>query len=417
VFRRARLRLSLSYAALTFALLSLLIVAAYLALVLTIDQQIDDDLEESAIQLRSEVGSPEFPSPVREVQSSSVVAPRSFVLALAEDGGVISNPRNVARVDLLSEFFERVLAADGEIRDEIVIGRVRYRLYGAALEGEAGMRAAIVSGRDLAFRDERVRLAAMVLGSAAGVGLLLSFGIGWWIAGRAIAPMARAYEMQQQFVADASHELRAPVTVIRTAADLLLRDEDLEEDHRESVADIRETAVDAGLLLDEMLTLARLSDVTAVSETDLVDLAEIAAGELARMRPALEEHDVRIRTMLEPAPASAGPRECARIVRALLENVIRHTPSGTRLMVSAGVRDEQSFAAIDDDGPGVPPGQHGTIFGRFAEVSTVRTPIKEGGSGLGLAIVDAIATRYGGVATASRSPMGGLRIKVAFPSA
>lgn len=416
MFRQARLRLTLAYAGLFFALVSVLIAAAYFTLAVTIDQQIDDDLADAAQQLRRELRSSLPTGSSTPEEAGSALRPRSFVLALTEYGDVISNPQNVERSDEYSSFAAKVLASEDERLDTLVVSGRKYRLFGIALLSEGGDGVVVISARDLSFRDDRVRLLVIVFAAAGGAGLPLSLVAGWVIAGNALQPMQRAYDLQEQFVADASHELRAPVTIIRTAAELILRGRATDDATRESVEQIHDTAVDAGLLIDDMLSLARLPRPVQSGDPLLVDLAGIAALELARMRPSLEEHHVGIDASLASAPVAIGAREVGEIVRAVLENVLHHTPAGTQIELSSGIDGPRAYFAIDDNGPGVPQEELPTIFRRFAQISDARTPQAGRGAGLGLAIVAEIVQRHEGTVHASPSHLGGLRIEVSFPT-
>ena len=220
------------------------------------------------------------------------------------------------------------------------------------------------------------------------------------------------------FVADASHELRAPLTVIRTASDLLLR-QPLDDRARATAEEVRDVAAEAAVLVDDLLTLARMSGHTEPERGEASDRfgdlgAEVAAT-CDQLATLLERHGSTPQRELAPALVAAPADELRRVTRALLENVLAHTPAGTLLHVRIEHAPERATLLVDDGGPGVPAAAFARVFDRFARLDSARTPGT--GAGLGLAIVRALAERRGGTATASRSPLGGLRMAVSWPLA
>ncbi len=137
------------------------------------------------------------------------------------------------------------------------------------------------------------------------------------------------------------------------------------------------------------------------------------AGQLARL---LEEHGSAVTLALQPVRVRARPSEVRRVVRALLENVLAHTPRGTPVRVASERRGNRGVVVVGDGGAGVPDAELARVFERFSQVNAARTPGRRG-AGLGLAIVRAIAERRGGSAAADRAPEGGLQVTVALPVA
>ena len=177
-------------------------------------------------------------------------------------------------------------------------------------------------------------------------------------------------------------------------------------------------ADEASDLIDQLLLLARLSepatDDRARERTDLAHCAEVAVEQLG---PLLAAHASEVERHLDVARAVMPELEAVRVVRALLENVVTHTPQGTRIRITTRIEGAEAVLVVEDAGPGVPAADLERIFERFTQLNPARTP-GEGaaGSGLGLAIVEAIAERRAGRATAGRSTLGGLAVTVAFPT-
>jgi signal transduction histidine kinase len=220
-------------------------------------------------------------------------------------------------------------------------------------------------------------------------------------------------QRQRRFVSDASHELRSPLASIRTNLEVALRNGDTT--HWPSVAS-RVLAEDERMedTVSELLDLARLDeapDGTPVSSLPEVDLDELVHDETVR------DHHVLINTTRVSAGRVHGRREqLARVVRNLLDNADRHA----RTMVAIELHNDADTGTVeltvDDDGPGIAPGDRERVFDRFTRLDDGRAR-DAGGLGLGLSMVKAIVEQHGGTVTIDDAPLGGARVTVALPAA
>jgi two-component system, OmpR family, sensor kinase len=212
---------------------------------------------------------------------------------------------------------------------------------------------------------------------------------------------------QRRFVADASHELRTPLTSVLANLELLA--ESLDGDQGEAARSALRSSRRMRRLVADLLLLAR-TDVGRVVPRETCDLARIVAEAAAELSPVSGEHEIVLD--VHPAPVDAVRDELHRLAINLLENSLRHTPPGTRIRVSTGVRDGQATLVVEDDGPGVPGELVPTLFERF-----VRGAGDRGGSfGLGLAIVKAVAVSHGGDVVLESPANGGARFVVTLPA-
>ncbi|SNT60611.1 Signal transduction histidine kinase [Asanoa hainanensis] len=209
-------------------------------------------------------------------------------------------------------------------------------------------------------------------------------------------------DRQQQFVADASHELRSPLASIRQAAEVA-RDHPGALPEGELTAAVLEESARMQRLVEQLLLLTRDGVGRAPHDVDLDDLALAEARRVARS--GLE---------VDTAGVGAGrvrgdPTALAQIVRNLVDNAARHA-TGT---VAIAVRETGDGVEIivEDDGAGVPPEHRERIFERFVRLDEARTK-DAGGSGLGLAIVKETVTAHGGTVTVATSALGGARFVV-----
>jgi signal transduction histidine kinase len=222
----------------------------------------------------------------------------------------------------------------------------------------------------------------------------LAVGGGWWLARSTLRPVI---ESQRQFMADASHELRTPVSVIRSAADVTLSQPDRSTaEYQDSITVIAEQARRLTRLVEDLFLLAR-SDVSprplATTRFYLDDvLAECArAGEM--LGAALDVHiEVAVEKDVE---VEADEDLIRRMVMNLLENAVRHTPRGAGVQMSMTRDRDEVRIAVRDNGPGVPPRDRERIFERFVRLESGGP----GGAGLGLPIARWIAEAHGGALT------------------
>jgi two-component system sensor histidine kinase MprB len=198
---------------------------------------------------------------------------------------------------------------------------------------------------------------------------------------------------QRQLVADASHELRTPVTSLRTNIEVLAESELEPAERARVVADVQAQAEELSALVADLIELARGDGVAPATEDVRLDALVSEALERARRHaPGVEFHAV-----LEPAVVEGVPDRLARAVNNLLDNAARH---GTRVEVHTG----PDGVTVRDDGPGIEPSDLPHIFDRFYRGADARG---RPGTGLGLAIVRQVADQHGGSVAAANSPGGG----------
>ncbi len=220
-----------------------------------------------------------------------------------------------------------------------------------------------------------------------------------------------AADRQQHFVADASHELRNPLTRIRSELEVDLRNPDtadLAATHRS----VLEEAEHLQRLVDDLLILARIDAGHQRSRSVAVDLDDIALRETARLRDATP---IRIDTSgIGAAQVSGDPDQLTRVVRNLADNAVRHAK--TAVVVTLTEDSGLAKLTVADDGPGIPPDQREQVFQRFTRLDEARTN-SDGGTGLGLAIAREIATRHGGTIVLDPDRSAGTRFVVELPLA
>jgi two-component system, OmpR family, sensor histidine kinase MprB len=219
------------------------------------------------------------------------------------------------------------------------------------------------------------------------------------------AALDESVRAQRQLVADASHELRTPVTSLRTNIEVLLEEVQLDpEDRRRLLADVVEQSEELTALVGDLIELARGDQPGP--ETDDVRLDGVAAESLARARrnaPGIHFHATLVPTFIEGVPERLG-----RAINNLLDNAARHSPPGGTVELQVG----PSGVEVRDHGTGVDPEDLPYVFDRFFRGRNTRG---RQGSGLGLAIVRQVAEQHGGSASVMNAVDGGAIFALHLP--
>ncbi len=244
---------------------------------------------------------------------------------------------------------------------------------------------------------------------------LLSLGLGWLVAGRVLQPLEDSYRAQRQFVANASHELRAPLTRQRALIEVALADPEasfssLRAAHERVLASEQQLEQ----MIDALLTLTR--GQVGMERRQPLDLAALASAAMVAYEPELATLALEIRSTLDPAPAGGDPRLIERLIANLIDNAIRHNSSGGYLEITTKTSDRHAILSIANSGPTVAPEDIQRLFEPFERLGVARTR-HDGGHGLGLSIVRAIADAHHAELNARALTDGGLAIELSFPPA
>ena len=210
---------------------------------------------------------------------------------------------------------------------------------------------------------------------------------------------------QRQLVADASHELRTPVTSLRTNIEVLLEGAELDpEDRRRLLADVVEQSEELTALVTDLIELARGDEPGYATED--VRLDALAAESIARSHRNAPQ--IQIQSRLQPVSIDGVPARLERAINNLLDNAARHSPPEGAVEVTV----DHDGVTVRDHGPGVDEQDLPYVFDRFFRGTNSRG---RQGSGLGLAIVRQVTEQHGGTATAANAPDGGAVFTLHLP--
>jgi signal transduction histidine kinase len=228
-----------------------------------------------------------------------------------------------------------------------------------------------------------------------------------------VARLENSFASQRRFTADAAHELRTPLAIVRTGTEVLRSKRHSTIEEWEALADDTLTATGrAERLLDGLLALARSDRGAFVHEAH--DLAATAAIALGEADHTAEAADVTITSDLRSAPVDGDPVLLDRLVRNLVDNAIRHNHRGGWIEMTTRHGPDGALVVVRNSGEPIPPAEIDRLFEPFQRLDPNRVT-GAGSSGLGLAIVRSIVHAHRGTVVATPEPSGGLTITVTLP--
>jgi signal transduction histidine kinase len=444
--RTVRTRVTLAAGLTLTAIVMLGLAALYLLQLRTAEHTVQSQLRTYAIQIeQSAAANGTFPRPL----PSFALWPDDQAQVLAPDGAVLAATQYLAgrpalyRLAPRSATPVRQAAADGVVPgDVLVVGEQ------VTVDGQP---ATIITGTAKSFgllQRVNATFTKLLVFGVPGL-LILACGTVWLVVGRALRPVERirgtvsaishaglsqrvpdpgtddeigrlartmndmlarlddSAARQRRFVADASHELRSPLTAIRTSLEV-----GLSHPERAPWPDIACRAVRQSQRLEhliaELLALAKSDAGQLGTGRRPVDLAVL----LADIRASIPPSDVSIDIDVAPGTTTTGnPEELTRMFQNLMDNAVRY--ARRRVLITAACGADEITVAISDDGPGIPAAERERVFARFVRLDPSRGH-GSGAAGLGLAIARDIATVHGATITLAEAEGGGTRAVVTF---
>jgi signal transduction histidine kinase len=264
-------------------------------------------------------------------------------------------------------------------------------------------------------RDEGT-LALQIIALDAGVLILAALGA-YALAGRTLDPIQQAMERQERFATAASHELRTPLTVLQGSMEVALLNRRTPEEYEQILEQAAAEAQRLGVLVADLLALARAQRDAEALSLELLDLREITREAVAGIRPLAERKRQTLETQLDGSLLVQGDAvKLRQLVSNLLDNAVTYTPPEGRVQVS-GRRDRgQVRLEVRDSGPGIAPEHLPRIFEPFYRVDSARSG-DAAHSGLGLALAAWIARAHQGHLSVESHPGAGTTFTLTLPAA
>lgn len=290
----------------------------------------------------------------------------------------------------------------------------------AESDPEAVLQGYIRASQSLQDIESAQRQLLLGLGTGGAIALgLIGIG-GLWLTQRSLKPVEQSFNQLKQFTADASHELRGPLTAIKTSVDVIQNHpERIHPKDAKKLTAIASAAAQMQHLTEDLLLLARME---APSTAGLLQQERLCLQQMLQNIVELLESSAQvkeIRLVLEaPQPVSVvgDRRQLSRLYANLIENAIRYTPEGGKVQVSLTKKRLFAIVQVLDNGIGIDPADLPHVFDRFWRADKARSR-KVGGNGLGLAICQAIAKGHGGRIKVRSRPGVGSCFQVRLPLA
>ena len=259
-----------------------------------------------------------------------------------------------------------------------------------------------VGTREVNVGDRRLIVSARPLDQGGAVATFLD-----------VSEIRRLEHVRRDFVANASHELKTPLTALRGWAETLVDDDPPEELRAQIMESIRKNAVRLQLLLDDLLDLSRLESGTWVVHDEMVPLTEVIEETWSDLSERARKQGIRF-SVTGTASAIADANSVAHVLRNLFDNALRYTEASGEIRVHVESDGEWVTVSVSDTGIGIPAEALPRIFERFYRVDPARSRAA-GGTGLGLAIVRHLVSAMGGELTASSEEGRGTTMSFTLP--
>jgi signal transduction histidine kinase len=357
---------------------------------------------------------------ILEDNKSEVLAAKSDEfgwIALDRDGDVMNRNQTTTSLGLPSEdLFQETLKEQEMVVATVQGANGNARVVSIPMYESGEMVGVMQYARSLRRVQETVNELVIVL-LPLGLGALGLAAIGGlYMAGRAVKPVREAFDRQRAFIADASHELKTPLTLVRIDTEVL-RGNLENSDDRELADEVLVETDRMSVILADLLTMARLdANVLDVARKPF-DLSNLIKEEAERFKVRAKHEGVRLEVRApDELLASGDPARTSQILSALLDNALRFTPSGGSVEVTARKQDDRVEAIVSDTGTGVPPEHLPRIFERFYRAEADRSRADGGGTGIGLAIAKGLARAQGGDLDAENAKDGGAVFRLKMPA-
>lgn len=411
-----RRRLTLWYAITLSVIVLLLGSGLYVVIHHQLGRQMDDSLRSAAKELARAAR-------IREMEAASAhgdvvdavdeLQIPDRILYLLDSAGTPLKP-SIASDEIRA--IARRAAAGEIVRTEIGLAHERrLSIHAEPFKLASGSTYVAVAAADqVELADRYAALIAAFGGAAAAAIILLTIG-GYFLVRESTAPAERSMAYTRRFMADAAHELRTPIAVLRTRADAALQQARAPERDEETLRGMSREAQRLGRVVDELLMLARADAGERQVERKRFFLDDVVGDAVASVRTLAVACSVRLDVVeFEETPIVGDAALVRELVVVLLDNAVKFTPPSGSVTVSVRPQPVPTLV-VADSGRGIPDDQLPNVFERFYRGDASRS--RDGGAGLGLSIAHWIATEHGAHISLTSAEGTGTTATVTFPAA
>lgn len=264
--------------------------------------------------------------------------------------------------------------------------------------------------------NETTHRILLMLASVNGIIFIISGGLGFVLAGRTLHPIEKMVDEQNRFISDASHEFRTPITSLKSAFEVSLRDKDLTL--REAKTIIKESIDEVNhmqSLSESLLQLAQFESIRNSDQFTKLSISSVIEKAVKKLQPVARKRHINISHNSSDVRISGIENNLVDLFVILIDNAIKYSPDHTNVMLT--IRKTENSLAIDvvDHGIGILPKDLPHIFDRFYRADTARSKSKSSGYGIGLSIAKKIAESHNGFIQVKSVPENGSTFTVKLP--
>lgn len=407
-------RLRVKFILINMLLVTLVLLAVFGALVYFTASQLErESVTVMTLMLRRDGVPPQFefkaPLPGAEREWQSVIP--AFCVEVDQEGEVSLEAGENVKVsrEVMEQAVEQVLAS-GERRGRLSDLGLRF------LREDDQDGTTQIAFSDLSWEWNslwRLVFNSLLIGAGA---LVVFFLISLFLSRLALRPVEEAWRQQQQFVADASHELKTPLTVILANTSIIEgHAQDTVSSQDKWICYIREEAQRMKGLVEDMLFLAKHDDARRPTKSQLCNLSDLVTGCVLRFESVAFESGVELDSEIQPGLTLQGDLDCLeRLVMILLDNAVKYAGEPGRVRLELQRRQERGILTVTNTGAPIPQEHLEHLFQRFYRVDGSRSR-KEGGYGLGLAIAQTIVQAHRGQIEVTSDEKNGTCFTVTLP--
>ena len=413
---RLRHRLTIWYVA-TFGLIIFLLGTGLFAVIsYQLSQQLDNSLRSATLELvrAARIREMEAGARGRVVDAVDELNIPDRILYLLDVNG---NPIKPAKADNWIRQAARKAGASGQIilQNQVPEDKT-LRLHAMRFKLASGRELVAVAVADqIELEDKYADLITAFVVIAFAALFLLAAG-GFILVRKSTAPIERSIEFMRRFMADAAHELRTPITILRTRAEVALQQPREAADYVSALQGIEAEARRLGGIVDSLLVLARADAGERQIEKTRIFLDDIAIDAAGAAQVVARQKNVDVTVdLFEEAPVDGDPILIRQLIMIVLDNAVKFTDAGGQVHVRVSMLQGAPTFAVEDTGIGIKQEELSRVFQRFFRGETARS--RTDGAGLGLSIASWIAREHGADITLSSEPGKGTNVILTFPPA
>jgi signal transduction histidine kinase len=414
---RLRLRLTIWYAA-TFGLIIVLLgTGLFVAISHQFSQQLDDSLKSATFELVRAARIREMEAPAtggRVIDAVDELNIPDRILYLLD---TLGNPVTLGKPDEWIRQAARQAAKSGQAtiqRDDSEDRTLRLHAFRFRLASGKPLVAVAVADH-VELEDRYADLITAFAGVAFAALVLVAAG-SFLLVRKSTQPIERSIEFMRRFMADAAHELRTPISVLRARTEVTLQQPRESADYVSALLGIEAEARRLGGIVDSLLVLARADAGERPLERERLFLDDIAIDAAGAAQAVGRQKGVEVTVdEFEEAPVVGDAALIRQLIMILLDNAIKFTDAGGMVRLRVAMRDGSPTCVVEDTGIGIKADDLSHVFQRFFRGETARS--RSDGAGLGLSIASWIATEHGADVSIASEPGKGTRVVVTFPPA